>query len=232
MKKIRIGKDFTLEWPILTNGDPVPLEGRDLLLELHSPYGSVRQIPFEVKGIDVLARIEPNMQAATGVYSLTLWENYGKDGQTVVDSCDGFQLVDNTCKEGTGGGHGHGSNINIGHVRLTAGEMNFTPIVIKEEGGSIVIDTSLSPTSENAVQNKVVTQAITDLARVDASHEERLTALERILTSEEEGIFTKVETAVESADTALKATEILNADSSVEGSVDWKISQAMSWINI
>lgn len=231
MDKIRIGKDFTIEWPILTNGDPVPLAGRDLLLELHSPYGAVRQLPFKVEGISILARIEPNMQAATGKYSLTLWENYGKDGQTVVDSCDGFQLVDNTCKESRSGGC-HNSNLEIDYTRLTAGEMTFTPIVIKEEGGSIVIDTSLSPTSENAVQNKVVTQAITDLAKTDTKHEERLTALERILTSEEEGIFTKVEVAVENADNALKATKTLNADSSTEGSVDYKIKQAMTWIEL
>ena len=34
-----------------------------------------------------------------GVYSLTLWINRGKDGQTAVDACNVFELVPCSCDE-------------------------------------------------------------------------------------------------------------------------------------
>ena len=37
MKRIRIGKDIEIHWPILTNGQQVALEGRDLRLFVHLP---------------------------------------------------------------------------------------------------------------------------------------------------------------------------------------------------
>lgn len=49
MRKIRKGKDITIRWAILTQGEPLPLEGRDLLLELRERYQRT-EIPFAVDG--------------------------------------------------------------------------------------------------------------------------------------------------------------------------------------
>lgn len=162
MQKIRQGKDFMIEWPVLTNGDPVPLEGRDLRLELHAPGRKTIDIPFEVKGIDVIVRILPVYQTTLGTHKFTLWENFGRDGQTMVDSCDAFQLVDSTCKEGSSS-CGCSSDIKTHHVKLTMGDMTFSPIVIGGGAAPIVVDDALSATSTNPVQNRVITNEMNDI---------------------------------------------------------------------
>lgn len=159
MEYIRIGKDFTIRWPILTNSEPEPLEGRDLKLYLNTPSKKQVEIPFAVDDITIVVRINPTLQVDLGPYSFTLWENYGKDGQTVVDSCKAFCLVDNTSKEKTSSCCCGGSDITSDMVKLTTGDMTFSPIVI-DNGSSIVVDDELSDTSTNPVQNKIITEAV------------------------------------------------------------------------
>lgn len=168
MEKIRIGKDFTIEWAILTNGDPIPLSDRDLRLEMHTPSRKSIIMPFTTSGIDINVRISPDLQKSLGKYSFTLWENYGKDGQTMVDSCDAFQLVDNTCKEGSSG-CGCSSNIKYNSIKLSTGNMTFSPTVVGGESSQMVVDDALSTTSTNPVQNKVITAKINE---VDADVDE------------------------------------------------------------
>lgn len=100
MKSIRIGKDIKVRWPILTNGQEITLEGRDLTLYARLPtYAEVRT-DFTTEG-NVATFIMPGVeQKITGVYSFTMWENYGKEAQTAVDYCNAFQLVNTTCMEG------------------------------------------------------------------------------------------------------------------------------------
>lgn len=38
--KIRLGKDIEVKWSILTNGKPLSLENRDLLLVMNIPNGN------------------------------------------------------------------------------------------------------------------------------------------------------------------------------------------------
>lgn len=99
MKRIRIGKDITFTWEVYTNGQPVPLEGRNLRLELVSPLGNKEVIPFDTNGISMSFIYEGKNQKSTGVYSLVLWENYGESGQTVVDRTSAFELVAHTSQE-------------------------------------------------------------------------------------------------------------------------------------
>lgn len=161
MEYIRIGKDFTIRWPILTNSEPEPLEGRDLKLYLNTPSRKQIEVPFAVDEITLMVRIVPSLQIDLGVYSFTLWENFGKDGQTVVDSCKAFCLVDNTSKEKTTPCCCGGSDITSELVKLTIGDMTFSPIVLDGGGGSnIVVDSELSETSTNPVQNKVITTEV------------------------------------------------------------------------
>lgn len=160
IKRLRIGKDFALEWPILTNGKPEPLEGRDLMLKLNTPTRKSVEIPFGTKESSILARISPDMQVSLGIYSLTLWENYGKDGQTVVDSCDGFQLVDHTCKENIP--EYDEEDIIADYVNLSSGNLTFFPIII-DGGNTIEVDSELSETSTNPVENRAITTEVNSI---------------------------------------------------------------------
>lgn len=93
MKHIRIGKDILLQWTITTDGAAVPLEGRDLTLEMKSPIGKVFLLPYRVDGNVLTMTYYGYEQTVVGEYSLTLWENKGKPGQNVVDAIRAFKLV-------------------------------------------------------------------------------------------------------------------------------------------
>lgn len=100
MKRIRIGKDIEIHWPILTNGEPVALEGRDLKLFVHLPSHMDIPVDFTTEGNTAIFTISGAMQKSIGVYRLTMWENLQKSGQTAVDYCNAFELVPTTCMEG------------------------------------------------------------------------------------------------------------------------------------
>lgn len=102
MKKIRIGKDINLRWEILTNGEKVSLENRDLKLELVTPLRTRIDLPFVTSFNIIEAKYRGVDQKQYGTYRMTLWENYQKDNQTVVDCCNAFQLVGSTCEENDG----------------------------------------------------------------------------------------------------------------------------------
>lgn len=104
MEKIRIGKDIVGRWNILTNHQVVALEGRDLTLELKSPVGEVMVLPLVIEGVNTIVFTFHGIdQKNMGTYSLTLWENKGKVGQTAVDKIQAFTLVADTEKECTNG---------------------------------------------------------------------------------------------------------------------------------
>lgn len=100
MKRIRIGKDIEIHWPILTNGEQVALEGRDLKLFVHLPSHMDIPVDFTTEGNTAIFIITGAMQKSIGVYRLTMWENLQKSGQTAVDYCNAFELVPTTCMEG------------------------------------------------------------------------------------------------------------------------------------
>lgn len=101
MKRIRIGKDIEIHWPILTNGEQVALEGRDLKLFVHLPSHMDIPVDFTTEGNTAIFIITGAMQKSIGVYRLTMWENLQKSGQTAVDYCNAFELVPTTCMEGS-----------------------------------------------------------------------------------------------------------------------------------
>lgn len=99
MQKFRIGEAFSVHWSILTNGDPLPLAGRDLKLILHAPSYIDIELRFETNDNIAIFKITPDVQKMLGVYSLTMYENYGTSSQAVVDCCHAFTLVSNTCEK-------------------------------------------------------------------------------------------------------------------------------------
>ena len=197
MAKIRIKTDFIVRWGILTRGEAISLEGRDLRLEMNTPAHTSVEIPFSIEGNVLVIRVAPEVQTSVGTYSFTLWENHAKAGQTPLDKCSAFCLVSKSCKADM-----EDDNIEVEPVlELDTDDMSFAPISVG--GGAIEIDAELSLESENAVQNKVVTEAIN-------------------------GVAQKAETAQNTADTNKKTLANLMGDGS--GSIAYQIAQAIASI--
>lgn len=97
--KIRIGKDICLRWAILTNGEETALAGRNLKLYL-SDYTRRRvEVPFESSGNTAIITLRAAQLPRLGEYVLTLVENEGQDGQTIVDAKPAFTLVEYSTEE-------------------------------------------------------------------------------------------------------------------------------------
>lgn len=143
MKKIRIEKDITVRWSdILTNGEPVSLEGRDLKLYIVNPFGSAKEVTeFSVTQNNIEFLFRAAEQKNMGVYKLKLYENYGKARQTVLDQCEGLCLVSSTCQEG-GSTEGldtesvdlQGGNLDVGLRGLSAYEIAVNNGFVGTEG--------------------------------------------------------------------------------------------------
>lgn len=101
MRKIRIGKDIAISWRVLVDGESRALAGLDLTLELHDERrNTVRPIDFTTDGDRLLCTVRGTEQEGLGNYSLTLWLNRGREGQSVLDASDAFCLVARTEMEG------------------------------------------------------------------------------------------------------------------------------------
>lgn len=99
MQSFRIGKTLKIRWAILSGGAPEPLAGRDLTLEISSGNRVRTILPFVADGNVAVFYYQGRDQRFTGSYTVTMWENYAKEGQTVVDRCDAFALVPSSCEE-------------------------------------------------------------------------------------------------------------------------------------
>lgn len=100
--KIRIGKDICLRWAILTNGEETALDGRNLKLYL-SDYTRRRvEVPFESSGNTAIITLRASQLQRLGEYVLTLVENEGQEGQTIVDAKPAFTLVEYSTEEDDG----------------------------------------------------------------------------------------------------------------------------------
>lgn len=100
--KIRRGKDILLKWKVLTNGQDVSLEGRNITLVMTTPLGREKIVEHEVEGSVVKARLRGTALTHLGDYTLTLWENRGEEGQTAVDAVAAFALVQWSTQEDGG----------------------------------------------------------------------------------------------------------------------------------
>lgn len=97
--KIRIGKDICLRWTILTNGEETALAGRNLKLYL-SDYTRRRvEVPFESSGNTAIITLRASQLQRLGEYVMTLVENEGQEGQTIVDAKPAFTLVEYSTEE-------------------------------------------------------------------------------------------------------------------------------------
>ena len=94
IRTFRIGNPLNIRWPILTNGEALPLTGRNFKLYLTDPMRQTRQIhDFSIEGNIILWTFKSNEQEQAGFYHLTLFENEGEAEQYATDYMRAFRLV-------------------------------------------------------------------------------------------------------------------------------------------
>lgn len=163
MTKIRKGNDIEIQWEIyaIQGMDEVPyvLSGKTLTLYLRNQFGKTEVHNFKTDRHILSFVFYGKDQKQIGAYSLELVENDGREGMHTVDECDAFTLVSHSCQAG---GESEG-RVECIHLQFRS-QMTFGS---PSSGGvsNVVVDSVLSDTSENPVQNKVVTKAIN--AKVD-----------------------------------------------------------------
>ena len=100
MKKIRIGKDIRLDWTITIAGGEVPLASASLEVEMTDRIGRKEKPDFEVDGDKLVVSISGKKTRSLGTYWMTCWYNRDKDGRSMVDKVEAFELVRSTEAEG------------------------------------------------------------------------------------------------------------------------------------
>lgn len=161
MEKIRKGNDIEIQWAIYAgqgiNEAPYDLTGKNLTLYFRNQFGRTEINDYKVERHIISFMFWGKDQKHTGTYSIELVENEGREGMHTVDECEAFTLVSHSCQTG---GDSEG-RVECIHLQFRS-QMSFG---FPSSGGNsdIVVDNVLSESSENPVQNKVVTSALNDL---------------------------------------------------------------------
>jgi hypothetical protein len=152
--KIRIGKDFTIRWALLTSeGEPYAINADAAILRIYSPYGAKDAIGFIVSGNIIEWIFKGKDQKHLGDYTIELVENNGRDGMLSVDFVEAFTLVAHTNEESL---NDEGA-VEIQTIELTS-QIALAPV------GHVYDDTEIK-------------QDIADLQEKDAKIERELTEL-------------------------------------------------------
>jgi len=161
MEKIRKGNDIEIQWAIYAgqgiNEAPYDLSGKNLTLYFRNQFGRTEIYDYKVERHIISFMFWGKDQKHTGTYSIELVENEGKEGMHTVDECEAFTLVSHSCQ--TGGD----SEGRVECIHLQFRSQMSVGFPSSGGGSDIVVDNVLSESSENPVQNKVVTSAINDL---------------------------------------------------------------------
>jgi hypothetical protein len=108
LQKERIGTTLTVVWEVLTNGDAVSLDGRDIrvfAIDPHKKRTEMTDLQIGGPAMDVVTCVfEGKEQEHPGIYQLECIENYNKPNQAVLDD-DVIMLVPRS-KQRTGGSIG------------------------------------------------------------------------------------------------------------------------------
>lgn len=90
---IPIGNTVSVRWEVLTNGEALPLAGRDITVVLTTPRGLLRRMDHSVRDGNVVCfTLEGKDQSRCGTYRVDVYENRGKLSQARLDT-DAFELV-------------------------------------------------------------------------------------------------------------------------------------------
>ena len=170
MEKIRKGNDIEVQWAIYAgvgiNEAPYDLAGRNVTLYLKNQFGRKEVYDYTIDRHVIKFTFFGKDQQQTGIYSLELVENEGRQGMHTVDECDAFQLVNHSCETG---GDSEG-RVECIHLQFRANMGISVPAI----GAEITVDDALSLASENPVQNKVITLALQEEVKRAEDAESRL----------------------------------------------------------
>ena len=179
MRRIRIGKDFTVRWSIfrrtLNGREEYVLHEKNIILRLQNAYRTETINNFTISGNVVEWTFRGKDQTSLGTYSLILIENNGEAGMMTIDKISAFQLVAHTEEENVG----HTSDVSIDGVDVDS-ESSILPFIGEI---NIDIDENLSLESENPIMNKAVTKAINDVSASIPTKVSQLTNDKGYLTS-------------------------------------------------
>lgn len=153
--KVRIGKDFTIRWAVVTSeGEPYAINADAAILRIYSPYGAKDAIGFIVSGNIIEWVFKGKDQKHLGDYTIELVENNGQDGMVSVDFVEAFTLVAHTNEESL---NDEGA-VEIQTIELTS------QIALVSAGGGYYDDTEIR-------------EGIADLQQKDNAIEQELTEL-------------------------------------------------------
>lgn len=97
--KVRIGNTVMMRFRLTTNGESLPLDGRDIKVLLRDPRGVASALPYTIEDTCVVcARFEGAEQKTVGKHIIEVWENRGKASQAVIDF-DAIELVARSFQE-------------------------------------------------------------------------------------------------------------------------------------
>lgn len=93
MIKLRIGKTLSIRWKLKNNGAPISSDDKITLFTTDS-VGRKYKLPIHsITDGCVYSSFSPTLQTRIGVYSLTIWKDYGTPDQCPVDAINAFELV-------------------------------------------------------------------------------------------------------------------------------------------
>lgn len=136
MKTIRIGNDIHVRWKIMRSGTPEDFDGKDVHVCLTDQYGGKYYPDISLTGDGTIEfTFFGKDQSKTGIYTLTLYENGGKQGMVTVDRTEVFRLVarqNTVVSSGDNGGCGCGGVLDVETLDMT------TDLMIPSLGRGVV----------------------------------------------------------------------------------------------
>ena len=208
----RKGNDIKVDWSITKkDGQAFSLEGLNVRLYLKSMFGKKELNDFVITGNIIQWTFYGKDQKSSGKYSLEMVVNEGDKGMITTDACDFVNLVSCSCQlEGGKDEDGVETQTIVLESRVD---------VSSGEAVTIVVDSFLSETSVNPVENRVITAELKNKAD-KTEIPTKLSQLEQDIEIGGEVDLTPYATKEEVSNTYAKKSEIPTKLSELEKDIE------------